>query len=32
MQDVAEVVRGSWENPTYMELSRRGLRWAMKTL
>ena len=32
MQDVAEVVRGSWENPVYLELLRRGLRWATKRL
>ena len=32
IQDVAEVVRGSWENPTYIELLRRGLRWAQRTL
>ena len=32
IQEIAEVVRGSWENPTYMELLRRGLRWAKKTL
>jgi type 1 glutamine amidotransferase len=30
MQDVAQVVRGSWENPTYLELLRRGLRWASR--
>ena len=28
VQDVAEVVRGSWENPVFIELLRRGLRWA----
>jgi type 1 glutamine amidotransferase len=32
MQPEAEVVRGSWENPTYIELLRRSLRWATKTL
>jgi type 1 glutamine amidotransferase len=32
LQPVAEVVRGSWENPVFMELLRRGLRWAAKTL
>ncbi len=31
IQDVAEVVRGSWENPTFMELLRRSLRWAQGT-
>ena len=28
IQDVAEVVRGSWENPTFIELLRRALRWG----
>lgn len=28
LQDVAEVVRGSWEDPTYIELLRRAIRWA----
>jgi len=28
LQDKAEVVRGSWENPTYMELLRRAISWA----
>ncbi len=28
IQENAEVVRGSWENPTYMELLRRAIRWA----
>jgi len=32
IQDVAEVVRGSWDNPTYLELLRRSLRWAKKRL
>ena len=32
IQDVAEVVRGSWENPTYLELLRRALRWARRAL
>ena len=32
IQDVAEVVRGSWENPVFIELLRRSLRWAMRTL
>lgn len=28
LQDVAPVVRGSWENPTYIELLRRAINWA----
>jgi type 1 glutamine amidotransferase len=32
IQQEAEVVRGSWEDPTYRELLRRGLRWASKRL
>ena len=32
IQEIAEVVRGSWENPTFLELLRRGLRWAKKAL
>jgi type 1 glutamine amidotransferase len=32
IQEVAEVVRGSWDNPIYLELLRRGLRWARKSL
>lgn len=32
IQDVAEVVRGSWENPTYIELLRRAIRWATTRL
>ena len=32
MQEIAEVVRGSWEHPTYIELLRRALRWGMKQL
>jgi type 1 glutamine amidotransferase len=28
IQDVAEVVRGSWENPIFTELLRRALRWG----
>jgi type 1 glutamine amidotransferase len=31
IQDVAEVVRGSWENPVYRELLRRALIWARKS-
>lgn len=30
IQDIAEVVRGAWEDATYIELLRRGLRWAMR--
>jgi len=25
-------VRGSWENPVFVELLRRSLRWALGTL
>jgi len=32
IRDVTEVVRGSWENPAFRELLRRGLRWAKKIL
>ncbi|MEE3328887.1 MAG: ThuA domain-containing protein [Myxococcota bacterium] len=32
IQPVAEVVRGSWENPTYIELLRRAIRWGQKSL
>jgi type 1 glutamine amidotransferase len=32
IQPVAEVVRGSWDNPVFMELLRRGLRWATNSL
>jgi type 1 glutamine amidotransferase len=32
MQEIAQVVRGSWENPVYIELLRRALRWAKQTL
>ena len=32
VQEVAEVVRGSWENPVFLELLRRGLRWARRAL
>jgi type 1 glutamine amidotransferase len=31
VQEVAEVVRGSWENPVFLELLRRALRWAKKS-
>lgn len=30
--EIAEVVRGSWDNPTYTDLLRRGLQWAKKNL
>jgi type 1 glutamine amidotransferase len=32
MQDVTEVLRGSWENPAYLDLLRRAFRWANRTL
>ena len=32
IQEIAEIVRGSWENPAFIELLRRGLRWARKAL
>lgn len=32
LQDVAEVVRGSWENPVFIELLRRSIRWAQGEL
>ena len=32
IQEVAQVVRGSWENPSYLELLRRALCWAKKSL
>jgi len=32
IQDVAPVVRGSWENPVYLDLLRRALRWARNDL
>jgi len=32
IQEIAEVVRGSWENPTFIELLRRALRWGAGTL
>lgn len=28
IQKEAEVVRGSWENPVYLDLLRRAIRWA----
>jgi len=31
-QKVAEVVRGSWENPVYLDLLRRAISWARKQL
>ena len=30
--DVAPVVRGSWNSPTYYELLRRGIRWGIGSL
>ena len=32
IQEVAEVVRGSWENPIFIELLKRALRWGAGTL
>ncbi|MFT7646979.1 MAG: type 1 glutamine amidotransferase [Candidatus Poriferisodalaceae bacterium] len=32
LQNEAEVVRGSWEHPTFTELLRRSLHWAQGTL
>ena len=32
IQDEAEVVRGSWENPVFIELLRRSLRWGQGLL
>ena len=32
LQPIAEVVRGSWENPTYMELLRRSIAWGRSEL
>ncbi|MDG2336221.1 MAG: ThuA domain-containing protein [Myxococcota bacterium] len=32
IREVAEVVRGSWENPVFIDLLRRGLRWGAGTL
>jgi type 1 glutamine amidotransferase len=32
MQDIADVVRGSWENPIFLELVRRGIRWGARKL
>ena len=31
MQDEAEVLRGSWETPVFLDLLRRSLRWAEGT-
>ncbi len=31
MQEVAEVVRGSWENPIFLELLRRAINWSLPT-
>ena len=32
IREITEVVRGSWEHPTYMELLRRSIRWARNQL
>lgn len=32
LQPIAEVVRGSWENPVYLELLRRAIRWGQKQI
>jgi type 1 glutamine amidotransferase len=32
IQDVAEVVRGSWDDPTYRELLRRAVEWGKRRL
>ena len=32
IQEVAEVVRGSWDSPVFRELLRRALLWAKKAL
>jgi len=32
MVDIAPVVRGSWDSPTYYELLRRGIRWGTETI
>jgi type 1 glutamine amidotransferase len=32
IRDVTEVVRGSWENPIFMDLLRRAIRWGAKQL
>jgi hypothetical protein len=29
---MAEVVRGSWDNPVFIELLRRSVRWAQGEL
>ena len=28
LADIVPVVRGSWDNPVYYELLRRGIRWG----
>ena len=32
LMDIAPVVRGSWDSPTYYELLRRGIRWGIGAL
>jgi type 1 glutamine amidotransferase len=32
IQEVAEIVRGSWEDPTYRELLRRAVEWGKRRL
>jgi len=32
LRDVTEVVRGSWDNPVYVDLLRRSLLWALRRL
>ena len=32
LQEMAEVVRGSWDNPVFIELLRRSVRWAQGEL
>lgn len=31
LQDVAEVIRGSWEEPTFIELVRRAISWGARS-
>jgi hypothetical protein len=32
MVEVVPVIRGSWNNPVYYELLRRGIRWGVGDL
>ena len=32
LMDIAPVIRGSWDSPTYYELLRRGIRWGIGSL